>query len=125
MKQEEYIERINTLDLGSIEKFVKSAGIDRVDVDVEEYLSVLKFIQNNTSNEKKEYIKKKQQMVIDLCKKYKINKIEDFTKEILDKEIKEKEEIRDKLDIIINYEKWSKTIDEILILKDLKDGSFI
>lgn len=125
MKQEEYIERINTLDLDSIEKFVKSAGIDRVDVDVEEYLSVLKFIQNNTSNEKKEYIKKKQQIVIDLCKKYKINKIEDFTKEILDKEIKEKEEIRDKLDIIINYEKWSKTIDEILILKDLKDGSFI
>lgn len=125
MKQEEYIERINTLDLESIKRFVKSAGIDRVDVDVDEYLSVLKFIQNNTSNEKKEYIKKKQQMVIDLCKKYKINKVEDFTKEILDKEIKEKEEIRDKTDLVFNYEKWSETIDEILILKDIRQGSFI
>lgn len=122
MKQEEYIERINTLDLESIKRFVESAGIDRVDVDVDEYLSVLKFIQNNTSNEKKEYIKKKQQMVIDLCKKYKINKIEDFTKEILDKEIEEKEKIRDKTDLVFNYEKWSKTIDEILILKDIKQG---
>lgn len=53
MKYEEYIERINTLDLESIKRFVNSTGIDRVEVDVDEYLSVLKFIQNNTSNEKK------------------------------------------------------------------------
>lgn len=61
-------------------------------------------------------------MVIDLCRKYKINKVEDFTKEILDKEIKEREKIRDKLDIIINYDKWSKIVEEILILQDINQG---
>lgn len=124
MKQEEYIERINTLDLDSIEKFVKSAGIDRVDVDVDEYLSVLKFIQNNTSKEKKEYIKKKQRMALDLAHKYKMTKTEDFTIEILDKEIKEREEIRDKPDTIFNYNKYKEIVEEIMILQDLKQESF-
>lgn len=124
MKQEEYIERINTLDLESIKRFVESAGIDRVDVDVDEYLSVLEFIQNNTSNEKKEYIVKKQRMALDLAHKYKMTKTEDFTKEILDKEIKEREEIRDKTDLVFNYDKYKEIVEEIMILQDLKQETF-
>lgn len=125
MEQEKYIERINTLDLESIERFVKSAGIDRVDVDVDEYLSVLKFIQNNTSKENKEYIKKKQRMALDLAHKYKMTKTEDFTREILDKEIKEREEKRDKTDLVFNYDKYKEIVEEIMILQDLKQETFI
>lgn len=116
----EYIERINSLDLESIKRFVKSTGIVRIDVDVDEYLSALEYIQNNTSDKDREYIKKKKQMTIDLSHKYKITKTEDFTREILDKEIKEKEKIRDKLDIVFNYEKYKEVVQEIMILRDIK-----
>ena len=53
-----------------------------------------------------------------------MTKTEDFTREILDKEIKEREEIRDKTDLVFNYDKYKEVVEEIMILQDLKQEIF-